>query len=84
MEKSIFTEQSIALQNLLRDLRIQANLRQADLAELLGEPQSFVSKYESGERRLDLHELRQICKACECSLVDFVRRYEECVSEAGS
>jgi transcriptional regulator with XRE-family HTH domain len=42
----------------------------------LGQPQSFVSKYESGERRLDVLELRQVCAVVGVSLADFVRRLE--------
>src|SRR5438093_1435137 len=48
------------LQELLRQIRQSAGLRQQDLAAHIGEPQSFVSKYESGERRLDVLHLRQI------------------------
>ena len=66
-----------ALQLVLRQLRLGAGLRQGDLARLLGEPQSFVSKYESGERRLDLLELRQICQGVGISLTDFVNRLEK-------
>jgi transcriptional regulator with XRE-family HTH domain len=64
------------LQTLLSNLRSEANLRQVDLADRLGKPQSFVSKYESGERRLDLIELREICRVLEISLSDFVKRFE--------
>jgi ribosome-binding protein aMBF1 (putative translation factor) len=60
--------------SLVRQLRIDAGLRQADLARRLGEPQSFVSRYESGERRLDVLELRQICSVLGVSLGDFVKR----------
>jgi transcriptional regulator with XRE-family HTH domain len=77
MEKSIFTSEQIILQGLLRQIRLGAGLRQEDLAERLKEPQSFVSKYESGERRLDLIELRQICQAVGVTLLELVRRYEE-------
>lgn len=76
MEKSIFTTHQRKLQALLREVRRKAGLRQSDLAKRLGQPQSFVSKYESGERRLDVLELRQICKAVDISLADFVRRLE--------
>ena len=48
---------------LMRDVRISAKLSQAQLAERLGRPQSFVSKYESGERRLDVIEFIVICQA---------------------
>jgi len=61
---------------LLRRLRIDAGLRQADLARKLRQPQSFVSKYESGERRIDVLELREICRVLGVSLAEFVRRLE--------
>lgn len=61
----------------LRQIRLDAGLRQSDLARRLGQPQSFVSKYESGERRIDLLELRQICEAVGISLAEFVAKFEE-------
>jgi transcriptional regulator with XRE-family HTH domain len=69
-----------ALLELLRKVRIDRGLRQQELAERLGRPQSFVSKYESGERRLDLVELKFVCQALGVSLCDFVRRFEEQVN----
>lgn len=77
MDKSIFTPEQEALQLVLRQLRLGAGLRQEDLAHLLKEPQSFVSKYESGERRLDLIELRQVCNAVGVTLLELVNRFEE-------
>ena len=65
------------LQQVLRQMRLGAGLRQEDLADRLQEPQSFVSKYESGERRLDLIELRQVCGAMGVTLLDLVSRFEE-------
>lgn len=65
-----------ALLALLRQVRRDAKLRQVDLAERLGQPQSFVSKYESGERRLDILELRSVCKAVGISLEQFVVKLE--------
>jgi transcriptional regulator with XRE-family HTH domain len=76
MQKTIFTPQHFKFLELLRQLRLGAGLRQSDLARKLGQPQSFVSKYESGERRLDLLEVRQICEAVGISLRDFVERLE--------
>jgi transcriptional regulator with XRE-family HTH domain len=61
----------------LRTVRIEADLTQAQMAEKIGQTQSYVSKYESGEQRLDLLELEAICEASRISLVDFVRRYLE-------
>jgi transcriptional regulator with XRE-family HTH domain len=77
MQKSVFSHRQEVLASLLRKVRRELGLRQVDVARLLGEPQSFVSKYESGERRLDLPELEQICKAMGVALSDFIRRYEE-------
>lgn len=64
------------LLELLRQIRQEAGLKQTELAKKLREPQSFVSKYESGERRLDLLELQQLCMALNLSLTEFVRRFE--------
>jgi transcriptional regulator with XRE-family HTH domain len=61
---------------LLRAARVEAGLRQQDVAESLGSPQSFVSKYESGERYLSLMEARAICLALGISLGSFVERLE--------
>jgi transcriptional regulator with XRE-family HTH domain len=63
-------------QTLLRNLRSEAGLRQVDLAAKLGRPQSFVSNYEAGDRRLDFMELRQICIAMDITLEEFVRCFE--------
>ena len=65
-----------ALLDLLRQIRRAAGLRQVELAQRLGKPQSFVSKYESGERRLDLLDLEQVCQAVGITLVSFTKRFE--------
>ena len=62
---------------LLRQIRAEANLTQGQVAERIGQTQSYVSKYETGEQRLDLIELEAVCKAVQISLIDFVRRYLE-------
>lgn len=77
MLKNISPVDQARLQALLRQIRLDAGLRQIDVAEQLGQPQSFVSKYESGERRLDLLELGQICQVVGISLGEFVQRFEE-------
>jgi len=69
--------QQKALLTLLRQLRVQAGLRQIDLAHALGKPQAFVSYYETGTRRLDLLELRQICGILRIPLLEFVRKFEQ-------
>lgn len=62
---------------LLRQVRLDANLTQSQIAEKLGQTQPYVSKYENGEQRLDLIELEAVCKAVGISLTDFVERYLE-------
>jgi transcriptional regulator with XRE-family HTH domain len=76
MGKSLGTPEQKKLLHLLRQIRLDAGLRQVDLAARLRRPQSFVSKYESGERRLDLLELRQVCRAVGIDLKEFVRQLE--------
>lgn len=76
MSKSLYTPEQKQLTALLRQVRQEAGLTQAGLASRLGRPQTFVSKYELGERRLDLLQLRQICRAVGLTLEEFVRRLE--------
>jgi transcriptional regulator with XRE-family HTH domain len=68
--------QAKVLQALLRDKRRAAGLKQSELAARLNVPQSFVSKYEVGERRLDILELRAVCIALGISLVEFIDELE--------
>lgn len=74
--RTIYTDEHRRLVALLREMREEAGLRQAEVARRLGRHQSFVSKYEAGQRRLDLVELREICRVLGVGLVEFVTRYE--------
>jgi transcriptional regulator with XRE-family HTH domain len=71
------TPQQRRLQKVLFEVRDEAGLTQTALSEMLGKPQSYVSKYESGERRLDLPEIERICQAVDVKLTEFVRRYQQ-------
>ena len=71
------TRQHRALQRVLQATRRERGLTQVELARLLGRPQSYVSKYESGERKLDLPELDEICQALRVGLETLVRRYKK-------
>lgn len=81
MEKSVHTAEYDALRDLLRAAREKAGLTQAVLADRLRESQSFVSKVERGERRLDLVQLRQFCQAIGVGLMPFVAAFEGRLSE---
>ena len=69
------------LQEALKQLRLEAQLTQADLATRLGKPQSYVSKYESGERRLDIIELGEVCNAVGESLSNFSLALEKEIAD---
>ena len=62
---------------LLRQIRTERGVRQADLASKLGKPQSYVSKYEGGERRLTFTEVRRVCRALGIDFKSFVGRFEK-------
>ena len=68
------------LVELLRQVREDAGLRQGDVAERLGAHQSFVSRYESGERGIDLVDLRRLVLALGITLPEFVERYESALA----
>lgn len=76
MEKSTFTREYAGLCRLLRETREKAGLTQVELAEKIGETQSYVSKVERGERRLDLVQLQTFCRALKTSLSAFVAEFE--------
>ena len=77
MEKSIYTDEYAALLELLQEARRDAGLTQLQLARRLGQSQSFVSKAEVGQRRLDVIQLRTICALLGTTLEAFVKQLEE-------
>ena len=64
------------LTTMMREMRISAGLTQAECAMALAKPQSFVSKVEGGNQRIDLIQLREYCNVCGTSLTNFVKRFE--------
>ena len=65
----------------LKDLRVRKNVTQSELAAILGRGQSYVSKYEQCQRRLDVLEVRQICIALDSSLPELVDEFENRLNE---
>lgn len=63
------------LRNLLAQERKAAGLTQAELAARLERPQSFVSKYERGERRLDVIEFGEVARAIGLDPLRFLRKF---------
>lgn len=62
---------------MLRAARGRASLTQEDLARRLGRRQQFVSKYESGERRLDFIEVLDVARALGLDPNDLIRAVDE-------
>ena len=77
MEKSIYLPEYAVFLRQLRACRQAAGLTQAELAARLGATQSFVSKCERGERRLDVVELRAFCQALGVGLSEFTQEFEQ-------
>jgi transcriptional regulator with XRE-family HTH domain len=63
MAKSLHTPEYERFRAFLVAARERAGLTQVEVSARLGRPQSFVAKYEGGERRLDVVELLQVCSA---------------------
>ena len=55
-------------------MRLDAGLSQVELAARLHRPQSYVSKYESGERRLDLVEFIEVAEAIGCEAGSLLKK----------
>lgn len=75
MRKSVHSPPAIILRQLLIDARSRAELTQQDVAKRLKKPQSFVAKYEKGERRIDLIEFVAIARAIDADPVQLLRAY---------
>jgi transcriptional regulator with XRE-family HTH domain len=81
MEKSIHSTRYAVFLKVLREARERAGLTQLQLARKIGETQTFVSKCERGERRVDVVELRTFCQAFGMDLRLFVAALEKAISE---
>ncbi|MEH2251258.1 helix-turn-helix domain-containing protein [Nostoc sp.] len=73
MPKSVFSEEYNRFCQLLIEARKAAKLTQAELSAKLKLPQSYVSKYERGERRLDLIEFLQVAEVLEIDPLAFIK-----------
>lgn len=72
MRKALRSDQNATLLSLLREARKAAGLSQETVAKRLDKPQSFVAKYEGGERRLDVVEFVAVCQAAEADPINIL------------
>jgi transcriptional regulator with XRE-family HTH domain len=75
MQKSLQSSEYKRLIAMLLAVRKKADVRQQALAKKLGKPQSFVAKYEGGERRIDLVEFISIVRALDGDPVGLFREF---------
>jgi len=83
MPRSTHTPDYKAMLELLRELRDRKGILQADLAGRLEVPQSYVSKSENGERRLDVLEVRAWCIALGVPFADFSKELDKRLRKKG-
>lgn len=74
MTKSVYTEEYNQFRKMLIAARKTTNLTQAELSIKLQRPQSYVSKYERGERRLDLIEFLELAEVLKIDPLVFIQQ----------
>lgn len=73
MPSEIYSSDSKRIVNQLRKARMEAHLTQSGAAKLLKKTQSYISKIESGQRRIDFIQLRHFAKIYKKSLSFFIK-----------
>ena len=76
MTKSVFTDRYRLFLQLLIQERRDKGITQVQLAEKLQKPQSYVSKYENGERRLDVIEFLEIADCIGIDAAEFIKKLQ--------
>ena len=73
MDKTIKTKEYARFIEKLRKARLEAGLKQIEVAKKLKRPQSYISRVESGEYRLDILEVKRFAKIYGKSVEYFVK-----------
>ena len=71
---SVYSEEYQLVINALKKARKEKGITQAQLAEALGKPQSFIAKVESGERRLDVVEFVHLARLVDADVQRIIAR----------
>lgn len=80
MTKAIYRREHEIFLQLLKRLRIESGLTQAQCSAALTRPQSFMSDVERGVRRLDVVQLRDLCLVLGTDLTSFSKAYEQALN----
>jgi transcriptional regulator with XRE-family HTH domain len=82
VKKSLYKKENEIFVQVFTELRNKKGLLQTDLAKKLNVHQSFISKIETGQRRVDIIELREICRHLNTNIVDFCKAFERKIKSA--
>ena len=75
--KSVFSRDYKRFLKVLIQKRKSAKMTQQNVADILKKPQSFVSKYENGERRLDVVEFIKVARSMGASPISIIKEIEK-------
>jgi len=73
MSKSIYSKDYRSVIEKLKKSRLDAGLKQSDVAQKLKKPQSYISKIERVERRIDIVELKELAKIYKKDINFFIK-----------
>ncbi|MEO6676531.1 MAG: helix-turn-helix transcriptional regulator [Pseudomonas sp.] len=81
MTKAIYRREHEILLQVLKRMRVESGMTQAQCSAALCRPQSFMSDVERGVRRLDVVQLRDLCLVLKTDLSSFSKTYEQALIE---
>lgn len=80
MTKAIYRREHVIFLQVLKRMRVESGMTQAQCSAALGRPQSFMSDVERGVRRLDMVQIRDLCQVLGVDLESFVESFEQALS----
>ncbi|WP_081757379.1 helix-turn-helix domain-containing protein [Pseudomonas sp. GM41(2012)] len=81
MTKAIYRREHEIFLQVLKCMRVESGMTQAQCSAALGRPQSFMSDVERGVRRLDIVQLRDLCLVLQTDLSSFSKTYEQALTK---
>ena len=81
MTKAIYRREHVIFLQVLKRMRVESGMTQAQCSAALGRPQSFMSDVERGVRRLDIVQLRDLCLVLQSDLQGLTKTYEMAIAQ---